>query len=174
MPYHQLFRQERENTCAVAAIRTVLGSQFGVQVSEAVLRFTADSAAKPIVKNGTDSAQMRKMVQAANTAMNTGPRWVLRTSRRGTFAALVRELNAGWMPMLEVIRKDGDWLVPHCVVALEHELEGIRYWDPETGRRCWKERSELYREWVDVSVKTRAVRWFGVITSTSFRPKADR
>lgn len=152
----RFFPQERECTCAVAALRSVLASQFGVVVPEYALRFAGDRAALPIVRYGSGPIDIRRMLSVADRARNTGPRWKLRARWRGTIAQLARELRAGRFPMAAVARVDG----MHMVVVNGYEPGRVRYYDPATGRSRWRGAAQFRREWLDEEART----WYAVIT----------
>lgn len=150
------FPQERLNTCAVAALRSVLATQFGVYVREEVLRFAGDDADSPIVGTGASTLQMRRIVRAASRAVNTGPAWKLRVKRKASVSDIARELRAGRYPIASVQRSAGE----HAVVLCGHRPGEVRYFDPASGRRRWRSVEAFRREWLAPDGCT----WLAVVT----------
>jgi hypothetical protein len=85
---HFLHPQQRTTTCAMAAIRTVLHRQFGVQLAEAALVALGNRPDQPIVKHGSSTVEMRRAIRGASQAYNTAAPWTLRVRQHGTFRML--------------------------------------------------------------------------------------
>lgn len=155
------FPQQREMTCAVAALRSVLATQFDVRIREDVLRFAGDDVAEPIVRLGTDTTQLRRMLAAANRAVNTGPRWRLRVWRHGTIADVAREIRAGRYPLASVRRGALGATTPlHMIVLCGYRPGRVRYFDPYDGKTRWVGAGLFRREWRDEE----GVTWLAAVT----------
>ncbi|HVE25411.1 MAG TPA: hypothetical protein VNC22_08410 [Sporichthya sp.] len=153
------FPQQRQLTCVVAALRSVLATQFGVAIREDLLRFAGDDAQAPIVKFGAGTGQIRQMLDVANRAANTGPRWRLRVRQRATVADLAREVRDGRVPMAHIAIADRDD-IRHMVVVCGYRPGRVRYFDPATGRRRWVGAGAFRAVWLDPTGAT----WLAVVT----------
>lgn len=123
----RLHLQAKRNTCAVAALRTVLDLQFGCKVQEAALELAGTAAETPIAKHGTGPGEMRRMLATASSAFNPGRPWRLRVCRNATVAYLITELAAGRKPIVSFRGPPGFW---HAVVVLSIESRRVRVFDP--------------------------------------------
>jgi hypothetical protein len=119
------------------------------------------TAAEPIVRTGSGTKEMRRMVHGASHGYNTsGKPWRLFVRRQGTFEDLRRWTEAGRFPLAQV-RLDGEdsAVLSHIVVVMavsEHDLlvfdpGGTRYdqpsrwthdaftdrWTHDAGTRWW-------------------------------------
>lgn len=156
----QFFRQERERTCVVASLRSVLATQFGVVIPEAVLRFAGDDAREPILKTGAHTREMRLMLAVANRAANAGPRWRLRISRHATVADIAREIRAGRYPLVHVYG-GGQTDLSHMIVLCGYKPGYVRFFDPYDGRRRWIGSGAFRRMWLE---PTYGETWLGVVS----------
>lgn len=149
------FKQERANTCAVAALRSVLAAQFSVQLPETVLRYLGDSAQEPILLHGTKTTALRRMIAHASRASNTGRPWRLRCRLKGRVSDLKRELTAGRFPLARVeVAED-----LHMIVVCEYTADRVRIFDPAVGRFKWLSHPDFVRWWTDAWGDT----WWGVV-----------
>lgn len=163
---HVLHVQQRPTTCAVAAVRTVLHHQFGLRVSEAALVALGTLAAKPIVTHGSTTTDMRRMVRGASAAFHTGTPWRLRTSRRGTFTGLMKELAAGRWPIVQVYQADLDEY--HAVVVTELTATQVRVFDPDYSRETnlrWMSREAFHAWWACPQSRDT---WYAVVIGDRF------
>jgi hypothetical protein len=128
----RFFPQERERTCMVAALRSVLATQFDVHVREDVLRFAGDDALEPIVRVGSGTHQLRLMVEVADRAVNIGPRWKLKVRTKASIRDIAREVRAGRYPIASVLLAPGK--MEHCVVVCGYEPGRVSYFDPADGK----------------------------------------
>lgn len=126
-PY--LHSQQRNATCAVAAVRTVLHRQFGVRIAEAALVALGTVPEAPIVAEGSDTLAMRRMVRGASRAFNPGPPWTLRVRREGTLRQLRYWTKQGRWPIVQVFVPES--LEHHAVVVLQVEADRVQYFDPD-------------------------------------------
>lgn len=156
----RLFRQLGDNTCAVAGLRSILSAQFGARVSEPALRFAGDSADAPILKHGTNTRALRRMLRAADTALNADRPWRLAVRRSATIRDIAREVRAGRLPLVSVERGDEHEELSHVVVVTDYRPGSVRYFDPHTGRTSWKGVGAFRKEWVD----RRGDTWMAVVT----------
>jgi hypothetical protein len=126
-----LFLQEGENSCAVAAIRTVFALQFAVVTDEDLLEALGDDAKKPISQNGTDNVTMRRMVKNASTAFNTGSPWKLKVKAKGTIKDLKSNLADNRFPIVTVttVHKSLETQL-HAVVVLGIDDTHVVVHDP--------------------------------------------
>lgn len=163
---HVLHVQQRSTTCAVAAVRTVLHHQFGLRMGEGALVAIGSHPNKPIVEHGSTTTDMRRMVQGASRAHNPGPPWKLRTSRRGTFTKLMKELAAGRWPIVQVYQGEPDEY--HAVVVTELTATHVRVFDPDYSRATnlrWMTREAFHAWWAcPVSGET----WYAVVVGDRF------
>lgn len=150
------FKQERANTCAVASLRSVLASQFGVSIPEIALRYAGDTVERPILVEGTHAASLRQMLEVANRAANQGPRWGLRIHRTGVVADLAREIRAGRYP-LAAVQYPG---ILHMVVVCGYKPGRVRYFDPDSNKTRWIGVGRWRQLWRDNDGDT----WYAVIT----------
>lgn len=144
----KVFPQEKENTCAVASLRTVLANQFDVVVEETALEALGTDAHEPIESVGADNGDIRRMVAGASFAFNKGKRWRLTIRRRGTVKDLQRQLKRGRYPMLTVRSTDKD--APellHMVVCLQAEVGRVRIYNPNNQHPYWMEMSKFLKWW---------------------------
>lgn len=159
---HVLHVQQRSSTCAVAAVRTVLHHQFGLRISESALVALGTRPSRPIVKHGSTTTDMRRMVRGASTSYHTGSPWGLRTRRRGTFALLAKELRGGRWPIVQVYQQEQD--EHHAVVVTALTATHVLVFDPDystTPNLRWLPRDEFAEWWkCPYSGET----WFAVIT----------
>lgn len=124
-----LHSQQRNATCAVAALRTVLHWQFNVRVAEAALAALGTVVESPIVVHGSTTADIRRMVRNANRAFNAGPPWTLRVRRQGTTKQLAHWVRRGRWPLVQVyVHEAAEY---HLVVVVEVTPEGVHYFDPD-------------------------------------------
>lgn len=158
----RFYAQERRHTCAVASLRSVLASQYGVHVREDVLRFAGTSVDSPIVTTGSDTTGIRRMLEVANRALNSGKRWRLRIHTRGRIADLAREVRAGRFPMASVVRWDQGVQILHMVVVCGYEPGRVRYFDPESGRTRWCGSGAFRKQWLDEV--NGGITWFAVVS----------
>lgn len=126
-PY--LHVQQRDATCAVAAIRTVLHRQFGVRVAEAALVALGTSPANPILRDGTAMSQMRTIVKRASAAFNHSSPWTVWNRRRGTIKMLQAAVRRGRWPILIVYLPD--YLEHHALVVLDVTPDRVVFFDPD-------------------------------------------
>lgn len=124
-----LHSQQRNATCAVASMRTILHRQFGLRIAEAALVALGRTASATILDEGTDTGQLRRMVRLANEAYNTGPPWTLRVRRHGTVRQLAYWVRRGRWPMVQVYVTDMDQ--HHAIVVLEVQADRVVYFDPD-------------------------------------------
>lgn len=158
----RFFPQERRHTCAVASLRSVLASQFGVHVREDVLRFAGTVVDHPIIARGADTAELRRMLEVANRAVNPGPPWRLRIHRFGTIADLAREVRRGRLPLVSVVRYEGNEDVLHMVVVCGYKPGRVRYFDPSDGKTVWCGSGAFRRQWLDEG--NGGLRWYAVVS----------
>jgi len=163
---HVFHIQQRPTTCAVASVRTVLHQQFGRRVSEAVLVALGTRADKPIVTHGSTTTNMRWMVQGASAAYHRGKPWTLRTSRRGTFLKLMRELAAGRWPIVQVYVAELEEY--HAVVVTELTASQVRVFDPDYScdtNLHWLSREAFHTWWTCPHTQDT---WYAVIVGDRF------
>lgn len=148
----RLHLQTKRNTCAVAALRTVLDLQFGCKVGEAALELAGESAAEPITTHGVGPGELRRMLAIADRAFNPGRLWRLRIKCKATFADIGAELQAGRKPILTVGGVDGPGT--HVVVALAIDGARIRVFDPDRPERPngrWASHRVFRAHWLDAT-----------------------
>lgn len=124
-----LHRQQRGNTCAVAAVRTVLHRQFRVSVPEASLVALATTPRWPILERGSGTTEIRRMVRGASTAFNSGPPWTLTARRHGTLKQLQNAVRAGRWPLVIVYLPAEE--AHHTLVILDVTADHVTYFDPD-------------------------------------------
>jgi len=126
-----LFLQEGENSCAVAAVRTVFALQFAVVAEEEILEILGNDAKKPISENGTDNVTMRRMVKNASMAFNTGSPWKLKVKKKATLDELRVELESHRFPIVTVttVHKSLETQL-HAVVVLGMDATHVTFHDP--------------------------------------------
>lgn len=148
MVRRQLHRQQRANTCAVAALRTVLDLQFNVKIAEKALEVLGTDAHFPILKNGTHNAALRKMVRGASAALNTASPWTLRVRSHGTLEDLRAVLHTGRFPMATVYVEDQAEY--HAIVVLDVTDDQVLIWNPASHERkpTWQSYEEFIAWWV--------------------------
>ena len=149
-----LHPQERESTCAMAAIRTVLHKQFGLRISESALVALGNSPHEPILQHGSATTEIRRAVRGASRAFNTGTPWTLRTRTDGTIRKLIAALAGGRWPIVEVNESQ-----LHAIVVVEIRGDRVRFFDPgiskptirsmsrERFMQYWLRPSTTYRWW---------------------------
>lgn len=157
----RFYPQERLRTCAVASLRSVLASQYGVTVREDVLRFAGTSVDSPIIWRGSTSTDLRRMLEVANRALNLGPKWRLRIHQHGTITDLAREVRDGRFPLVSVVRADG----LHMIVVCNYKPGRVRYFDPADGKTRWTGSGVFRRQWVDEL--NGGITWYAVVTGGS-------
>lgn len=136
-----LHPQERETTCAMAAVRTVLHKQFGLRISESALVALGNTPEVPILVHGSSTREIRKAVRGASKSFNTGKPWTLRTHTQGTMRSLVQALKRGRWPIVEVF--DAGQMAYHAIVVLAIKDEVVQYFDPgERGKPVIKRLSK--------------------------------
>jgi len=156
------YMQEQQNTCAVAALRTVLALQFGVRVeSEQVLEVLGTNAHDPIRANGTDTLKLRDMIKGASFAFNKGPEWTLKVRYRGTVAQLKAELRRGRFPMVRIYERVAN-AEYHMVVVLAITGDRVCLWNPDTSttRPVWRSLRWFLSVWKDILDDAT---WYGVV-----------
>lgn len=164
MGRRRYYVQEQQNTCAVAALRTVLALQFGVTVeSEQVLEVLGTYAHDAIRVNGTDTGKLRDMVKGASRAFHDGRPWTLKVRHRASVRELVRELRRGRRPLLRIWERvpDADY---HMIVLLACEPARVLVWNPDTSctRPVWKSLEWFMESWTDPHD---AARWYAVVNA---------
>jgi len=156
-----LHSQQRNCTCAVAAIRTVLHRQFGVRIAEAALVALGTEAADPILSGGTDTSAMRRIVRLASRGFNTGKRWTLRVRTQGTLRQLRYWTRRGRWPLVQVFLFDESQ--HHAVVVLQVEQDRVQYFDPDPGqgrKPRWMSKEDFLAWWCSPITNQR---WWAVI-----------
>ena len=150
----------------MAAIRTVLHRQFGVQVAEAALVTLGTRPEAPIVREGSSSGEMRRAVHGASKAYNQAKPWTIRTRRQGTFRQLQNVLRQGRWPIVQVFVPSVD--SHHVVVVTAVAPDRVQYYDPDsTGRKLqWMARSRFADWWVS---PVTGEYWFAVINGGSLK-----
>jgi hypothetical protein len=160
-----LHRQQRNSTCAVASVRTVLHRQFGLRVSENALVALGNDPHEPIVRYGTDVHGMRRMVRKASEAFNKGPSWTLRVRKRGTLRALRYWVRRGRWPIIQVFVVEA--LEHHAVVVLDVKNDAVLVFDPDPSEDAsprWVPKATLLEWWVS---PINDERWWAVINGGS-------
>ncbi len=161
-------KMQRDNVCAVAALRTVLHLQYDVNIAEAVLEALGTDAHDPIRVYGTDTRQLRRMLREANRAFNTGKLWRLRIRRYGDWAILFEATQRQKYPIARVrlplneYRYDPGATELHAVVVYEVDAAGdeLKVFDPATGR-LHRVRWDEFREWwTDAD----GIRWMATVS----------
>ena len=156
-----LHSQQRNATCAVAAIRTVLHWQFNVRVSESALVALGTHQPSTILAEGSDVHDMRRVVREASIRYNRGAPWTLRVRTRGTAAQLRYWTHRGRWPIVQVYLAEQSQ--HHAVVVVGVENDQVCYFDPDptTGRSVQRLGEDAFLAWwlspVDGS------RWWSVI-----------
>lgn len=144
-----LHSQQRNATCAVAAVRTVLHRQFGVRIAEAALVALGTEAHDPIVKTGSDTSDIRRMVRHASRAYNLGPPWTLRARKHGSWRQLQYWTRQGRWPICQVFVPEA--LEHHAIVVIAVESDRIQYFDPDpsVGKKPrWMSKARFLEWWV--------------------------
>jgi hypothetical protein len=158
------YRQEQQNTCAVAALRTVLALQFGVVVeSEQVLEVLGTTARDAIRENGTDTSKLRDMVKGAARAFHTGRPWTLKVRLHASLRDLRAELGRHRYPLVRIFERapDPDY---HMIVLLRLAPTRVLVWDPgmhHTKRPLWRSLDWFLDSWSDPHGAT----WYGVVNA---------
>jgi len=145
---HFLHRQQRNSTCAVAAIRTVLHWQFGVRVSESALVALGTDIRNPIVTHGSDVHDMRRMVRESSVRYNATKPWTLRVRRNGTLGQLRYWTRRGRWPIVQVFQHDSQ--EHHAVVVVHASTDQVCVFDPagHRGTLRWIGREDFMTWWV--------------------------
>lgn len=120
----------------------MLDLQFGLRVSEQALEALGTEAADPIVRWGTSTVQLRRMVHGASRAWNTGKPWRLYVRTNQSLRDLKRVVKEGWYPLVDMYEGDEHY---HQVVVLGVEQK-IRIFDPARGKRRLT-REEFLAQW---------------------------
>lgn len=152
----QLHKQERLNTCAVAALRTVLDLQFRLKVAEQALEALGTDAHEPIKTHGTTNRQLRRMVRGASQAFNTARPWTCWIREHCTMEQLDTALQRGRFPLVTVYGLiDGDETY-HMIVVLGIRTGRVRVWDPDDarGEPYWIDELEFLAWWTDPAGRT--------------------
>lgn len=142
--------QQRDATCAVASIRTVLHRQFGLRVAETALVALGTSPEAPILREGTAMSQMRTIVKRASAAFNHGPPWTVWNRRRGTLKMLQAAVRRGRWPILIVFLRD--YQDHHALVVLDVTADKVVFFDPDPAykrRPRTLSRAEFLELWTD-------------------------
>lgn len=144
----QLHRQQRANTCAVASLRTVLDLQYNVKIAEKALEVLGTDAHFPILKNGTHSGALRKMVKGASAALNTGTPWTLMLRLHGDLDDLRAVLHVGRFPLVTVYVADQNEY--HMIVVLDVTGDQVFLWDPSVKdhQPVWMSHSDFMAWWI--------------------------
>lgn len=158
----RLHKQERENTCAVAALRTVLDVQLGVKVSESILAAHGTDARNPILEFGSSVTHLRRMLAGVNRTHNhKKTAWRLKIKRDGELKDLVREIVAGRSPMVRVFEPT-DIADYHMVVVLAITDERVRIFDPGDDKSpSWLSALEFVAWWGGDEDSS----WYAVVNS---------
>lgn len=126
----RLHKQARLNTCAVAALRTVLDVQLGIKVPEAALEAHGTSVEFPIQRMGSGTTELRAMVKGVNRTHNDSRKpWRFRCALRGSLDDLSRELQAGRVPMTRMAEQT-DYADYHMIVVLAIADGRVKIFDP--------------------------------------------
>jgi ABC-type bacteriocin/lantibiotic exporter with double-glycine peptidase domain len=162
-----LHRQQRTSTCAVAAIRTVLHHQFGVRISESALAVLGSTPAEPVVRDGSSTAAMRRMLRGASAALNPGEPWRLRVRSKAAWRHVSLTLGRGRWPIAGVYVADQDEY--HAVVLIDLDDKRVRVFDPDprvgTNLR-WVSRAEFEKQWREPK---HGDTWLAVVTGGVLR-----
>lgn len=156
-----LHLQQREATCAIASIRTVLHRQFGVRVAEAALVALGTTPAEPILRHGTGLTTIRQIVKRASQAFNHGPPWTVWTRRVGTLKMLQAAVRRGRWPIVITYFPDREY--HHAFVVLDVTADRVVFFDPDpTYKRRVRtlSRTEFWDLWFDI---TDGCTWMAVI-----------
>lgn len=160
----RLHKQERENTCAVAAMRTVLDLQLGLNIPEAVLEAHGTDAQSPIKQFGTSTTHLRRILAAVNRTHNSKKSpWRLKVKLRGSLKDLVRELVAGRSPLVRVYEPN-DTTDYHMIVVLAVTDERVKVFDPDADKEPnpkWMSAPEFLAWWEGDDSSS----WYAVINS---------
>lgn len=155
-----LHPQQRTTTCAIAAIRTVLHRQFGVQIAEAALVALATRPDSPVIKHGSSTVEMRRAVRGASQAYNAQAQWTLRVRHNGTFRMLQWALKQGRWPIAQVFVAEA--MQYHAIVVTAVTATKVQYYDPDQeGRKLrWMSRKRFAKWW---ACPVDGNQWFAVI-----------
>lgn len=154
--------QQRDATCAVAAIRTVLHRQFNARIAEAALVALGTTPDMPILREGTATTQIRTIVKRASAAFNGQTPWTLWSRRRGTFKMLQAAIRRGRWPIAIIYLAEYHEL--HAVVVLEVTPDKVVFFDPDpqyNRRPRTLSRAAFWDLWTDISDGGET--WMGVI-----------
>lgn len=156
-----LHAQQRRTTCAVASIRTVLHRQFGLRIAEAALIALGTTPDAPIIREGSDTRAMRRMVRNASKAYNAGPPWTLRVRTKGTLRQLQYWLKRGRWPIVEVFVDDVN--ESHAIVVVGVSATRVRFFDPDpsAGKKLRSMNREDFLDWW--SSPPNNPRWWSVV-----------
>lgn len=165
-----LHPQQRQNTCAVAAVRTVLHYQFNVRITEPALIALGTRPSSHIVKEGSDTQHIRRMVRGASAAFNAEKPWTLRVRRHGTLKQLAYWTRHGRWPIVQVYIDEIQDLFSHAIVVLSVTKDRVWYFDPgdTIPRSMSHEKFFAWWQWPSTGE-----RWWSVINGGVLVP-ADR
>jgi hypothetical protein len=163
-PFPYLHFQQRTSTCAVASVRSVLHWQFNVRLSESALVALGTTAEEPLVRTGSFTHHLRRMIQGASRGYNTSSKpWRLRVRAQGTWNDLALWANQGRLPIVQV-HTEGSDTEAHAVVVLSVEGNQALVFDPagswKTQPSYWTRR-DFEHWWYVEHLKQR---WFAVVT----------
>lgn len=165
-----LHSQQRNTTCAMAALRTVLHRQFGVKISEAALVALGNDPKAPILKHGSSTGEMRRAVRGASKAFNTGVPWTLRTARYGTFRRLSWWLKHGRWPVVQVYLASEN--EHHAIVVTGLTATHVLYYDPNgLSRKVRKMHRKKFFDWWFCPINNE--RWFAVVNGGDLKEYSD-
>jgi hypothetical protein len=159
----RLHKQERQNTCAVAALRTALDVQLGVKISESVLEAHGTDANEPILKFGSSATHLRRMLAGVNRTHNKKKRaWRFKIKANGDLRDLKRELVAGRAPVVRVYEPN-DVADYHMIVVLAVTDERVKVFDPadDTSTSRWMSAVEFVAWWHGDERSS----WYAVVNS---------
>lgn len=148
------YRQEHQNTCVIAALRSVLSEQFGVAIAEVALEALGTEASYSIREHGANFTDMRRILNGANHAFNTGKPWHMTCRRHGGIPDLRRWLAKGCYPMVQVVNDEY-----HLVVVRSIGRYWVNYFDPYDGKHHSCRIGPFRRWWRNAEGLT----WFSVV-----------
>lgn len=146
----RLHTQKAKNTCAVAALRTVLDLQYHLRIPEVALEALGTEADRPIKTHGTTNGQFRRMVQRASAAYVRDARLTCKVRRNATLDDLTAELTRDRYPVVTVYNAEADEL--HAVVVLRVTRHQVRVFDPSPhagGEPQWMTHAAFLAWWTD-------------------------
>lgn len=115
----------------------------------------------PIIKSGSSTADMRRIVRNASRAFNHGPAWTLRVRKHGTLRQLKYWVKQGRWPIVQVFVPES--MEFHAVVVLEVEPDRVRVFDPDPSfpkQLSWISADRFLEWWAS---PTDGKRWWSVI-----------